>query len=86
MTRSWSIAQAARSVVIEDAAQGFLARYRESTARMIGHMRRQLPRDQERDFGEGGALLTTMSVFARARRIIWEKARTDAILRGEVNK
>ena len=74
--------------VIEDAAQGFLARYRDRPLGSIGHMAALSFHETKNVIsGEGGALLLNDDRFRSRAEIIWEKGtnRTQ-FLRGEVNK
>ena len=75
-------------VVVEDAAQGFLARYRDRPLGSIGHMAALSFHETKNVIsGEGGALLLNDDRFRSRAEIIWEKGtnRTQ-FLRGEVNK
>ena len=74
--------------VVEDAAQGFLARYRDRPLGSIGHMAALSFHETKNVIsGEGGALLLNDDRFRSRAEIIWEKGtnRTQ-FLRGEVNK
>ena len=74
--------------VVEDAAQGFLARYRDRPLGSIGHMAALSFHETKNVIsGEGGALLVNDERFRSRAEIIWEKGtnRTQ-FLRGEVNK
>ena len=74
--------------VVEDAAQGFLARYRGRPLGSIGHMAALSFHETKNVIsGEGGALLINDDRFRARAEIIWEKGtnRTQ-FLRGEVNK
>jgi len=75
-------------VVVEDAAQGFLARYRGRPLGSIGHMAALSFHETKNVIsGEGGALLINDDRFRSRAEIMWEKGtnRTQ-FLRGEVNK
>jgi len=74
--------------VVEDAAQGFLARYRDRPLGSIGHLGAISFHETKNVIsGEGGALLINDDRFRSRAEIIWEKGtnRTQ-FLRGEVNK
>ena len=74
--------------VVEDAAQGFLARYRDRPLGSIGHLAALSFHETKNVIsGEGGALLINDDRFRSRAEIIWEKGtnRTQ-FLRGEVNK
>src|ERR1044071_4668237 len=73
--------------VVEDAAQGFLARYRDRPLGSIGHMAALSFHETKNVIsGEGGALLLNDERFRARAEIVWEKGtnRTQ-FLRGEVN-
>jgi dTDP-4-amino-4,6-dideoxygalactose transaminase len=75
-------------VVIEDAAQGFLAGFRGRPLGSIGHLATLSFHETKNVIaGEGGALLINDDRFRSRAEIIWEKG-TDRskFLRGEVNK
>jgi dTDP-4-amino-4,6-dideoxygalactose transaminase len=82
------IARRRHLFVVEDAAQGFLARYRDRPLGSIGHMAAISFHETKNVIsGEGGALLINAERFRSRAEIIWEKGtnRTQ-FLRGEVNK
>ena len=75
-------------VVIEDAAQGFLAGYRSRRLGSIGHLAALSFHETKNVIsGEGGALLINDDRFRARAEIVWEKG-TDRsnFLRGEVDK
>lgn len=75
-------------LVVEDAAQGFLARYRHRPLGSIGHLAAVSFHETKNVIsGEGGALLINDDRFRSRAEIMWEKGtnRTQ-FLRGEVNK
>ena len=75
-------------VVIEDAAQGFLARYRNQTLGSVGHLAALSFHETKNVIsGEGGALLINDERFRTRAEIIWEKGTNRSqFLRGEVNR
>ena len=75
-------------VVIEDAAQGFLARYRGRPLGSIGHLAALSFHETKNVIsGEGGALLINDERFRARAEIIWEKGTNRSnFLRGEVDK
>ena len=75
-------------VVIEDAAQGFLARYRSRPLGSIGHLAALSFHETKNVIsGEGGALLINDDRFRARAEIIWEKGTNRSqFLRGEVSK
>jgi dTDP-4-amino-4,6-dideoxygalactose transaminase len=74
--------------VVEDAAQGFLARYRDRPLGSIGHMAALSFHETKNVIsGEGGALLINDDRFRARAEIMWEKGTNRSqFLRGEVNK
>ena len=75
-------------LVIEDAAQGLLAAYRERPLGAIGHMAALSFHETKNIIsGEGGALLINDERFAERAEIIWEKGANRAqFFRGQVDK
>jgi dTDP-4-amino-4,6-dideoxygalactose transaminase len=75
-------------VVIEDAAQGFLARYRDRHLGSIGHLAALSFHETKNVIsGEGGALLINDDRFCARAEIIWEKGTNRSqFMRGEVNR
>jgi dTDP-4-amino-4,6-dideoxygalactose transaminase len=82
------IAQRHNLVVIEDAAQGFLAAYRSRPLGSIGHLAALSFHETKNVIsGEGGALLINDDRFRARAEIIWEKGTNRShFLRGEVEK
>jgi len=82
------IARRHHLVVIEDAAQGFLARYRNQTLGSVGHLAALSFHETKNVIsGEGGALLINDERFRTRAEIIWEKGTNRSqFLRGEVNR
>jgi dTDP-4-amino-4,6-dideoxygalactose transaminase len=82
------IAQRHNLVVIEDAAQGFLAGYRSRPLGSIGHLAALSFHETKNVIsGEGGALLINDDRFRARAEIIWEKGTNRShFLRGEVEK
>jgi dTDP-4-amino-4,6-dideoxygalactose transaminase len=82
------IARRHHLVVIEDAAQGFLARYRSQTLGSVGHLAALSFHETKNVIsGEGGALLINDERFRTRAEIIWEKGTNRSqFLRGEVNR
>jgi len=82
------IAQRHNLVVIEDAAQGFLAGYRSRPLGSIGHLAALSFHETKNVIsGEGGALLINDDRFRARGEIIWEKGTNRShFLRGEVEK
>lgn len=75
-------------LVLEDAAQGFLAKYKGKHLGTFGHMAGfSFHETKNITSGEGGALLISDSRFIERAEIIWEKG-TDRskFFRGEVDK
>jgi len=83
-----NIAQRHNLVVIEDAAQGFLAGYRNRPLGSIGHLAALSFHETKNVIsGEGGALLINDDRFRARAEIIWEKGTNRShFLRGEVEK
>jgi dTDP-4-amino-4,6-dideoxygalactose transaminase len=75
-------------VVVEDAAQGFLARYRDRPLASIGHLAALSFHETKNVIsGEGGALLINDDRFRARAEIIWEKGTNRSqFLRGEVSR
>ena len=75
-------------IVVEDAAQGVNARYKGRWLGCIGHIGAYSFHDTKNIvMGEGGAIMTNDSEFARRAEIIREKGTNRAnFLRGEVDK
>jgi len=88
MDRIMDIARRHDLVVIEDAAQGFLAGYRGRPLGSIGHLAALSFHETKNVIsGEGGALLVNDDRFRARAEIIWEKGTNRSqFLRGEVNK
>ncbi|HEU5259754.1 MAG TPA: dTDP-4-amino-4,6-dideoxygalactose transaminase [Vicinamibacterales bacterium] len=82
------IAQRHNLVVVEDAAQGFLAGYRSRPLGSIGHLAALSFHETKNVIsGEGGALLINDDRFRARAEIIWEKGTNRShFLRGEVEK
>ena len=82
------IARRHNLVVIEDAAQGFLAGYRSRPLGSIGDLAALSFHETKNVIsGEGGALLINDNRFRTRAEIIWEKGTNRSqFLRGEVNK
>lgn len=82
------IARRHNLVVIEDAAQGFLAEYRSRPLGSIGHLAALSFHETKNVIsGEGGALLINDERFRARAEIIWEKGTNRShFLRGEVDK
>ena len=82
------IARAHRLVVIEDAAQGINARYKNRPLGTIGELGTYSFHDTKNLMsGEGGALVTNDEAYARRAEIIREKGTNRSnFLRGEVDK
>jgi len=82
------IARRHHLVVIEDAAQGFLAGYRSRPLGSIGHLATLSFHETKNVIsGEGGALLINDDRFRARAEIIWEKGTNRSnFLRGEVDK
>jgi dTDP-4-amino-4,6-dideoxygalactose transaminase len=82
------IAQRHNLVVIEDAAQGFLAGYRRRPLGSIGHLAALSFHETKNVIsGEGGALLINDDRFRARAEIIWEKGTNRShFLRGDVEK
>ena len=82
------IARRHKLFVVEDAAQGFLARYRDRPLGSIGHMAALSFHETKNVIsGEGGALLINDDRFRARAEIMWEKGTNRSqFLRGEVNK
>ena len=82
------IARRHNLVVIEDAAQGFLARYGNQPLGSIGHLAALSFHETKNVIsGEGGALLINDERFRVRAEIIWEKGTNRSqFLRGEVNR
>jgi dTDP-4-amino-4,6-dideoxygalactose transaminase len=75
-------------MVIEDAAQALMSRYRDRPLGSIGHFA-AFSFHETKNFisGEGGALIINDSRFIRRAEIIWEKGTNRAsFFRGEVDK
>jgi dTDP-4-amino-4,6-dideoxygalactose transaminase len=74
--------------VVEDAAQGFLARYRNRPLASIGHLAALSFHETKNVIsGEGGALLINDDRFRARAEIIWEKGTNRSqFLRGEVSR
>jgi dTDP-4-amino-4,6-dideoxygalactose transaminase len=83
-----AIAAAHHLLVIEDAAQGLLARYRERPLGGIGHLGAiSFHESKNLMCGEGGALLVNDPSFVERAEIIWEKGTNRGqFFRGEVAK
>lgn len=75
-------------LVIEDAAQGLLASYRDRPLGSIGHMAALSFHETKNIIsGEGGALLVNDRRFAERAEIIWEKGTNRGqFFRGQVDK
>jgi dTDP-4-amino-4,6-dideoxygalactose transaminase len=75
-------------LVIEDAAQGLLASYRDRPLGSIGHMAALSFHETKNIIsGEGGALLVNDRRFAERAEIIWEKGTNRSqFFRGQVDK
>jgi dTDP-4-amino-4,6-dideoxygalactose transaminase len=75
-------------VVVEDAAQGFLARYRDRYLGSIGHLAALSFHETKNVIsGEGGALLINDDRFRARADIIWEKGTNRSqFRRGEVSR
>jgi dTDP-4-amino-4,6-dideoxygalactose transaminase len=75
-------------VVIEDAAQGFLAEYQSRPLGSVGHLAALSFHETKNVIsGEGGALLINDDRFRARAEIIWEKGTNRShFLRGEVDK
>ena len=88
MDAMMDIAQRHNLVVIEDAAQGFLAGYRSRPLGSIGHLAALSFHETKNVIsGEGGALLINDDRFRARAEIIWEKGTNRShFLRGEVEK
>jgi dTDP-4-amino-4,6-dideoxygalactose transaminase len=82
------IARRHNLVVIEDAAQGFLARYRNRPVGSIGHLAALSFHETKNVIsGEGGALLINDARFRVRAEILWEKGTNRSqFLRGEVSR
>jgi dTDP-4-amino-4,6-dideoxygalactose transaminase len=83
-----AIAERHGLLVIEDAAQGFLAEYGRRKLGSLGHLGAVSFHETKNVIaGEGGALLINDARFRRRAEIVWEKG-TDraAFFRGEVDK
>ena len=82
------VARRHRLTVIEDAAQGLLARYRDRPLGSIGHLAAISFHETKNVIsGEGGALLINDERFLERAEIVWEKG-TDRgrFFRGQVDK
>ena len=88
MDRIMEIARRHDLVVIEDAAQSFLARYRGRPLGSIGHLAALSFHETKNVIsGEGGALLINDERFRTRAEIVWEKGTNRSnFLRGEVEK
>jgi dTDP-4-amino-4,6-dideoxygalactose transaminase len=75
-------------VVVEDAAQGFLASYRNRCLGAIGHLAAlSFHETKNVTSGEGGALLINDDRFRTRAEIIWEKGTNRSqFMRGEVSR
>jgi len=75
-------------VVIEDAAQGLLARYRDRPLGGIGHLAAYSFHETKNvTSGEGGALIVNDATLADRAEIVWEKGTNRRqFFRGEVDK
>lgn len=75
-------------LVIEDAAQGLLSRYRDRPLGGIGHMAALSFHETKNVIsGEGGALLVNDPTFAERAEVIWEKGTNRSqFFRGQVDK
>jgi dTDP-4-amino-4,6-dideoxygalactose transaminase len=82
------IADRHRLLVIEDAAQAVLSRYRGRPAGSLGHLAAVSFHETKNVIsGEGGALLINDPRFLSRAEILWEKGTNrGALLRGEVDK
>ena len=82
------IAESHNLLVVEDAAQGLIATYRERPLGSIGHMAALSFHETKNIIsGEGGALLINDPRFVERAEVIWEKGTNRGqYFRGEVDK
>jgi len=88
MDRIMDIAQRHGLFVVEDAAQGVLAKYRNRPLGAIGHLAALSFHETKNVVaGEGGALLVNDSRFTERAEIIWEKGTNRSqFLRGDASR
>ncbi|NWL76377.1 dTDP-4-amino-4,6-dideoxygalactose transaminase [Pseudomonas taiwanensis] len=88
MDRIMAIAEKHGLMVIEDAAQGILAKYKGQPLGAIGHLAAfSFHETKNLTSGEGGCLLVNRPTYAERAEILWEKG-TDRskFFRGQVDK